>query len=38
MGDGLGSLLNNFGYWTQEHNLGKAYGWEAHDVYKTNWE
>lgn len=37
-GDGLGSLLNNFGYWLQEHNIGKPYYWEAHYVYKTKWE
>ena len=37
-GDGLGSYLNNFGYWMQENNLGKVYYWEAHYEYKTKWE
>lgn len=37
-GDGIGSWLNNFGYWVQEKNVGKAYYWEAEYVYKTKWD
>ena len=37
-GDGIGSWLNNIGYWIQEHNIGDAYYWEANYVYKTQWE
>lgn len=37
-GDGIGSLLNNFGYLMQEQNVGKAYYWEANYVYKTKWK
>ena len=37
-GDGLGSLLNNFGFWLQEQNLGAEYKWEANYVYKTKWK
>ena len=36
-GDGLGSYLNNLGYWAQENNIGKEYYWEANFVYKTKW-
>ena len=32
-GDGLGSILNNFGYWAQELNMGMEYYWEATYVY-----
>ena len=38
IGDGIGSWLNNIGYWAQEKNLGKEYEWEANYVYKTKWE
>ena len=37
-GDGLGSWLNNLGYWAQEKNLGTEYYWEAEYVYKTKWQ
>ena len=35
-GDGLGSLLNNLGYWAQEHNMGATYYWEATYVYTVS--
>ena len=34
-GDGLGSVLNNLGFWAQEQGLGKKYEWEAQFVYST---
>lgn len=37
-GDGIGSLLNNFGFWLHENNVGTDYYWEANYVYKTKWE
>ena len=36
-GDGLGSVLNNWGYWAQENNLGQEYYWEAQYEYTTKW-
>ncbi len=37
-GDGIGSILNNAGYWMQENNLGTEYYWEANYEYKTKWD
>ena len=37
-GDGLGSILNNFGFWLYENNVGVNYYWEANYVYKTKWK
>lgn len=33
-GDGIGSLLNNFGYWLQENNKGTEYTWEVNFTYE----
>ncbi len=33
--DGVGSLLNNFGYWIQENNIGAVYGWEVNFTYEV---
>ena len=37
-GDGLGSLLNNFGYVLQENGSGQEYHWEVSYVYYTKWD
>ena len=37
-GDGLGSVLNNLGYWAQENELGNEYEWEVTYVYTTEWK
>lgn len=37
-GDGIGSWLNNLGYWAQENGLGETYYWRATFVYYTDWE
>ena len=37
-GDGIGSWLNNLGYWAQKKEIGKEYYWEANYEYKTKWE
>ena len=36
-GDGVGSLLNNAGYWLQENHWGTVFDWEANYVYTTAW-
>ena len=36
-GDGVGSLLNNVGYWLQENHWGTVFDWEANYVYTTAW-
>jgi RHS repeat-associated protein len=37
-GDGVGSILNNFGHWLHDENMGTVYTWEANYVYyKTYW-
>ena len=36
-GDGIGSILNNIGYWAQEKNLGTSYYWEVNYVYETKY-
>ena len=37
-GDGIGSILNNIGYWAQENGLGNKYYWEAEYTYETKWK
>ena len=36
--DGIGSVLNNWGYKMQEKGFGKKYSWEAKYVYTTGWK
>lgn len=37
-GDGLGSILNNFGYKLQEMGIGETFYWELNYVYTTKWD
>ena len=37
-GDGIGSILNNIGFYAQEMGLGTEYKWEAYFKYETKWK
>ena len=37
-GDGVGSILNNIGYWAQERGIGKEFYWEVNYSYASKWK
>lgn len=37
-GDGVGSFLNNLGYWLEKRRLGRDYTWVVYYVYRTPWK
>ena len=37
-GDGIGSWLNNVGFWAQSHKLGTSYHWSVTFDVWTRWE
>ena len=37
-GDGVGSFLNNLGYWLEKIHIGEDYRWEANYLYRTPWD